>query len=163
MFRSDFGHDYPFLGGVRRDPRLIRPLQSARADELCAVSEYVYQSIVTEDDDPELSRLFNAIAMDEMRHFRGLSRILYCLGEDPCMRINVRTSRLGPCAGDAELGKLLASNIADEKQAEKEYLRLAASTGDPVAANFFTNLADDEANHAKLLCEARDRLTSLGK
>ena len=163
MYRPDFGHDYPFLGGVKCDRRLLRSAESARASKLNSISEYVYQSIMTEDSAPELSALFGAVAMDEMRHYRGLSRLIYCLGGNPCARITVCTSRLsGGCECEG-FGKLLASDIADEKHSEKEYLRLAASTGDPVAANFFTNLADDEANHVKLLCEARDRLTSRTK
>ena len=163
MYRPDFGHDYPFLSGVKCDRRLLRSAENARADKLNAISEYVYQSIMTEDISPELSAIFTAIAMDEMRHYRGISRLIYCLGGDPRARISVCTSHRSDGCEHEEMGKLLASDIADEKHSEKEYLRLAASTGDPVAANFFTNLADDEANHAKLLCESRERLTSHGK
>ena len=161
MHQTNRGHDYPYLNGVRRDGCPIRSIVKAREDELNAVSEYIYQSILLEDTHPELAALLDSIAMDEMKHFRGLSRMLYCMGCDPGVRGTVKSSRIKTEDGRVcGIGKLLASDIADEKRSERDYLCLAASTGDPVAACFFTNLADDEARHVKLLCEARDRASS---
>ena len=161
MYQKNYGYDYPYLNGVKRDACLARGAVKALSDELNAISEYIYQSILLEDSDPELAALLDSLAMDEMRHFRGLSRMLYCMGEDPGMRGSVRSSGIKTRDGRiCGLGKMLASDIADEKRSEKDYLCLAASTGDPVAACFFTNLADDEARHVKLLCEARERVSS---
>lgn len=161
MYQKNYGYDYPYLNGVRCDSGLARRVAQVRSDELNAISEYIYQSILLEDSEPELAALLDSLAMDEMRHFRGLSRMLYCMGEDPGMRGTVKTSRIKTQDGCAcGIGKMLASDIADEKRSEKDYLCLAASTGDPVVACFFTNLADDEARHVKLLCEARERVSS---
>ena len=153
----DFGHDYPYLDGIKCDKRLIRFAERARENELCDICEYVCRSAAFESSCPELAELYKSLAMDEMKHFYGLSRMLYCAGASPCVRADVRPMRLGLNPVCTEKGKLIASDIADEKSAEKKYLGAAAHTGDPSAANFFINLADDEARHAKLLCEARER------
>lgn len=130
----------------------------ARAGELNSISEYLYLSIVFAEALPELSAHFERLAMEEMHHHRALGELILRLGGDPAERCAVRNS------GRIDLGedrdsrapvaatRALKNNVADEKRAAENYLRLASVAercGDLSAASLFRELAADERRHAK--------------
>lgn len=154
------GQSYPGTGGVRRAPRLARSLFAPRADELSAISNYTYYSIVFESSMPELSELFDEIALTEMRHFRLLGELIDALGADPVVNMRLHTVALGLTEDEDSRApvaavRVLRSLLSDEEAAAREYARLAAVfEDDTAAAAILTRLAADETAHARALRRA---------
>ena len=67
---------YPPIDDVTKNLKFAGFINEARNDELEAISEYLYQSIIFSEAFPELSSLFEGIASVEMLHFELLSELL---------------------------------------------------------------------------------------
>ncbi len=148
--------EYPSLDGTIKNCRLACELKRQYFCELNAVSEYIYQSIMFEEAMPELAAIFEDIAIDEMRHFRMLGELMRLLGRDPVINMALRTSGGLMMCTDVESRAPVAAvrelerNIADEKAAYKEYLRLgslAEQLGELPAAALLRRLSEDEQAH----------------
>ncbi len=133
-----------------------RMLNTDIASELSAIAEYTYGSVVFNDCEDELSELFGKIAMTEMHHFRTLSELICSLGGNPSLNTSLHTrhSDMGSDCSHRQNGcvrKFLCDSIRDEISANQRYLKLAESAPTECAANILRNIADDEAQHVKLL------------
>ena len=106
MNGNENARPYPSIDGTTCNCRLACELARQHSAELNAVSEYIYQSIVFAGTMPQLSDMFDGIALDEMHHFRMLGELIRLLGGDPAVRTAVR-NRGGiclPCAGRRRKG-----------------------------------------------------------
>lgn len=149
--------NYPSVTEVQRSPRAARALFAPRADELSAISNYTYYSIVFDGSMPELSALFEQISLTEMQHFRLLGELIDALGADPVVNMRLRTAALGLTEDEDSRAPVAAvrvveSLLRDEEAAAHEYARLATVLeAEPAAAAILTRLAADEAGHARAL------------
>ena len=96
MNGNENARPYPSIDGTTCNCRLACELARQHSAELNAVSEYIYQSIVFAGTMPQLSDMFDGIALDEMHHFRMLGELIRLLGGDPAVRTAVR-NRGGIC------------------------------------------------------------------
>ena len=147
---------------IRCDGSMATALEKSYYDELLAISDYMYQSIVTERTKPHLSLLFSDIAMEEMRHFRTVGRLIFAMGHNPSIQLKIRqsvpTDRELCDDSEPALRRQIRKNLADEKAAYHEYLRLAELTCDGAVHDILCRLAADERRHEKALAEAYDAL-----
>lgn len=150
--------EYPSLDGTIKNCRLAGELKRQYFCELNAVSEYIYQSIMFKEALPELAAIFEDIAIDEMRHFRLLGELMRLLGRDPVINTTLRTDGGLMMCTDLEsrapvaAARELERNIADERAAYKEYLRLgslAELLGESPAAALLRSFSEDEQAHLR--------------
>ena len=153
-------HTYEENGYPRENnTRLARVLDKSRADELNAISEYLYLSIMFEKSIPWLSKLFEEISMDEMQHFHALSGMMRDLGVNPTVNVKSSSSRLdlmqdASCRCEAEALRVLEDLLRAEKNAENEYLRLRTLAPTMEIKNALTEIAEDEYAHRDALNDA---------
>lgn len=150
--------EYPSLDGTTCNCRLACEVARSQAAELNAISEYLYQSIMFRETMPGLSDMFDGIALDEMHHFRMLGELINRLGGDPTVRTAVR-GRGGICLREDKdsrapvaAARTLGCNIAAERAAYNEYMRLASLAermGQLPAAALLRRIACDERSHTE--------------
>ncbi len=144
---------YPDTDGITRDPSLIGSIASARSSELGDISDYIYYSLMLDGISPDLSELFEKMAVTEMRHFGILGKMIIRLGGDPA----VRTRHSNPFYGKPErmdgqtVKRIVSIALEGEQTAIKNYLKLAASTSDKAASVLLERIAADEEHHARML------------
>ena len=152
---------YPETDGIMRAPAFINDVAKVRLSELSDVSDYVYYSLMLEECYPELSALFDKMAMTEMRHFLLLGRMLIRLGGDPAVRVRQTNPFYGkPERLDAHaVHRMLAVSLEREQGAMNIYKRMAcAMSCDTAAAALLDRIAADEEHHARMLSRAIDSL-----
>lgn len=142
-----------------------RMLNTDLASEISAITEYTYGSVVFNDCEEELSKLFGKIAATEMHHFRTLSELIFSLGGNPSLNTSLHThhSDMGADCSHRQNGcvrRFLCDSIRDEISANARYLKLAECAPTECAADILRNIANDEAQHVKLLQSA---LTGYGR
>ena len=111
----------------------------------------------TVNEYPDLSAIFEKMAMTEMRHFVILGRMVICLGGDPA----IRTRHSNPFFGRPDrlerqlINKMLTCSLENEQAAIKNYTRLAsAMSADKVATMLLERIVADEEHHARMLSRA---------
>lgn len=159
MNGNENARPYPSIDGTTCNCRLACELARQHSAELNAVSEYIYQSIVFAGTMPQLSDMFDGIALDEMHHFRMLGELIRLLGGDPAVRTAVR-NRGGICLREDRYSRApvaaareLRCNIADELASYNEYMRLASLAermGRLPAAALLRRIAEDEKEHRRI-------------
>ena len=159
MNGNENARPYPSIDGTTCNCRLACELARQHSAELNAVSEYIYQSIVFAGTMPQLSDIFDGIALDEMHHFRMLGELIRLLGGDPAVRTAVR-NRGGICLREDRYSRApvaaareLRCNIADELASYNEYMRLASLAermGQLPAAALLRRIAEDEKEHRRI-------------
>ncbi len=63
--------------------------------EFASVSEYIYYSLIFEEEYPELSELFERAARSAVERFRRSCALIISLGGDPSLNMQIRQSREG--------------------------------------------------------------------
>ena len=152
---------YPDTDGIMRSPAFIGDVARVRLSELADVSDYVYYSLMLGECYPELSTLFDKLAMTEMRHFLILGRMLIRLGGDPAVRVRQtnpfygKPERLDTCS----VHRMLSVSLEREQSAMNTYKRMAcAMSCDTAAAALLERIAADEEHHARMLSRAIESL-----
>ena len=153
---------YPDTDGIMRAPAFINDVARARLSELADVSDYVYYSLMLEEGYPELSALFDKLAMTEMRHYLLLGRVIIRLGGDPAVRVRQtnpfygKPERLDVCS----VRRMVATALDREQSAMNTYKKIACTMScDSAAASLLERIAADEEHHARMLSRALDSLT----
>lgn len=154
---------YPFFAVARRDMHDARLLQDAyggRESETTAILQYAYQSYVLERSDPELSGLLKRIAIAEMKHHELLGEAIWLNGKSPLIASNTCFWSGSAVDYSEDPVNMLEKDIADEKQAIKNYERIAAMLHNPSCSALVLRIVEDEKVHVKLLTEALEKLTA---
>ena len=152
---------YPETDGIMRAPAFINDVARARLGELSDISDYVYYSLMLEEGYPELSQLFDKMAMTEMRHYLLLGRMLIRLGGDPAVRVRQsnpfygKPERIDRCT----VQRILSKSLEGEQMGAVGYKKMArAMECDPAAAALLERIAADEEHHARMISRALDGL-----
>ena len=152
---------YPDTDGIMRSPAFVNDVAKIRLSELSDVSDYVYYSLMLEEGYPELSSLFDKMAMTEMRHFLILGRMLIRLGGDPAVRVRQSNPFYGkPERLDANaVHRMLSVSLEREQNAMSIYKRMAcAMVCDTAASALLDRIAADEEHHARMLSRAMESI-----
>lgn len=150
---------YPDTSKALNDPQLARDAYRAYLGELEAISEYVYQSLMLEEFLPELAKLFESIAIEEMGHFEELGRLVRNLGGNPVINTRVNSGTItqdkdSVCHNRIIAMRKVAQNIEAENAASLTYRKLSERTRDERIRALFLILAEDEERHSKKLTNA---------
>ena len=137
-------------------PAFLRALQRAYADELSAVTDYTYASILLQRALPSASSLLLDISKDEMHHYRALGELLRELGASFALSARVTNTpyRLNEDEDShavAVTRRILRENLPKEQSASTSYQKLANVAKSEVARALLTELARDEEAHAVAL------------
>ena len=142
--------EYPSLDGTTCNFRLACEVARQQAAELNTISEYLYQSIMFRETMPGLSDMFDGIALDEMHHFRMLGELINRLGGDVRGRGGICLREDKDSRAPVAAARTLGCNIAAERAAYNEYIRLASLAermGQLPAAALLRRIACDERSH----------------
>ena len=133
------------------DPEeIIELLNRVFRHELEATMLYTYNSFVIEDCD--ISRLTEAIAVDEMRHMWWLADLIIKRGGRPSME----TGEIEYIGEDIKAG--LEKQIEKETEGIEEYERQIAIIDDEEVVGVLKHIVDEEKRHRK---EFRERIAKL--
>ncbi|MDI6841559.1 ferritin-like domain-containing protein [Methanothermobacter wolfeii] len=133
------------------DPEeIIELLNRDFRHELEATMLYTYNSFVIEDCD--ISRLTEAIAVDEMRHMWWLADLITKRGGRPSME----TGEIEYIGEDIKAG--LEKQIEKETEGIEEYERQIAIIDDEEVVGVLKHIVDEEKRHRK---EFRERIAKL--
>jgi len=133
------------------DPEeIIELLNRDFRHELEATMLYTYNSFVIEDCD--ISRLTEAIAVDEMRHMWWLADLITKRGGRPSMEMG----EIEYIGEDIKAG--LEKQIEKETEGIEEYERQIAIIDDEEVVGVLKHIVDEEKRHRK---EFRERIAKL--
>ena len=150
---------YPPLCVTEQNPEIARwlfPLYAGASGELTAISQYIYQSIVTGDTDPVLSDALECIAVTEMKHFSMLGKLIQMLGANPLLcSPSPHNRRCRPWSSAyltyrQEPSRFLSENVCSEEEAAQAYEHAAACISDPHVSAVLRRIAQDELHHADI-------------
>lgn len=123
----------------------IELLNKAVADELSAVHQYMYFHFHCEDQGYEpLSRLFMAIAVDEMRHIERCAERVLFLGGDVEMKASMETQKIRDPLKMLELARKM------EEESARDYNVWAnecSANADAGSRKVFEELVEKEERH----------------
>lgn len=160
-FACSAGLPYPPLKVMRKSPRqarLLLNLYAGAISEFTAVNSFRYQFLVSEDKNPEFSRLLECVAANEEFHVRTLARLIDELGGDPKYYDSGKDFWDGSLAiyGDGVRDRL-EGDIAAEKGIIKLYEKTVDQLTDPYARRLVKRLGLDDVFHLELFQEALQR------
>ena len=154
---------YPTVGDILPDRRMARSLLHSYYAELDAVSTYLYNSILCEQDAPALSALFESLAETEAIHYTLLGKAICRLGGNPAIHTELH---LGPPTGRGDdlrtpdipdTRRMLRQAMTAEQMAAREYRLLSSRTPDPALSRLLERLCRAEETPARLLRTGRGR------
>lgn len=140
--------------------KVIELLNSARARELTAISQYMAQHYELEDQDfGKLGTKFKEIAIAEMKHAEKLAeRILFLKGE-PISKPD------GTIKKGESIEAMLKTNMGLEEEAIKMYNEsstICAAEKDQISKELFEELLKDEEEHLNYFENVKDHVEKLG-
>ncbi len=149
---------------IEKDVSFASSLNTLRLGELQTISEYIYQSILLEDEYPDIAKALESTAIVEMRHYKILSKLMCELGADPYLNNRIRTLPLNISDKNdknisCKVKKALTQHISEENSAKEEYLRLANCSRDPEITKILERIAYDEELHSELFDKILHKLT----
>ena len=122
--------------------------------EMSAVSLYLYDSLILQEQQPQISQVFRSINIVEMHHLELFGTLAHKLGANP---------RLWACAGrravywsprynnyPVELCALLRNALDGERAAIEKYEAQAQKACDPNVSDLLTRIAADEKIHVNI-------------
>lgn len=125
--------------------KLVDALNSARADELAAIIQYMGHHYEAEGiESPEIIDQFKSTALDEMKHAESLGERIVYLGGEP-------TKKPSEIDKGGNLKKMIQDDLNKEYGAIKKYkgfIKLADELGDPTTRLMLEKILTDEEGHA---------------
>jgi len=70
---------YPSVAEIQRNPEIAKLIMHAYAGEVSedtAIHQYLFQSVILQEKNPEVSKILEQISEVEMRHFRLLAEMI---------------------------------------------------------------------------------------
>ncbi len=149
---------YPEISGEvpLREIEDLYDFYAGRFSELTAISSYIYQSIICNDE--RLAGLLLHISIVEMEHLEKLGKALVSFGADPVFAGRYNYFSFSYTNYSKDVRDFLTKNIQGEQNAKKAYLELAYKTQNQSLRELLTRIAMDEEHHVKLLNEEYYRL-----
>lgn len=138
----------------KRYARLLSRDFAGTASEMTAVNQYLYQSLVTAQCNPELSAALSCIANVEMHHFHILGELIVGLGGDPVIGAH-GSGGFSYWSGRYPLytgciSKMLKENIRAEQEAIRTYSMRICQIGDDCVQRILERIILDERLHIRI-------------
>ena len=129
---------------------VIAMLKADMRDEHAAIIQYLQHAYAIGEGEEACE--IEAIARDEMRHFRWLAEMIVELGGDPTMeRGEVDTGGAGPV-------EWMARDILAEERAIAQYKEHIAAIDEPRVVRLLERILSDEEAHRKQFADLADEL-----
>lgn len=149
-------NNFPSLDDVLVNTRAARYAESAQAEELNAISNYIYQVIIFEEMIPSLAELFENIALNSLEHYEILGKLIKKMGTNPAIHTRIQNSPLNYNFTTIQQANMVAKkaieeNIRDEERASMEYRKLAENTSENAVVAVYQRLSEEKDEHAKML------------
>ena len=125
--------------------------------EMSAVAQYVYNSLITQENFSEISKCFHQISLVEMHHLEIFGQLCLMLGADPRLwsrchrRMNYWNAGCIPYTKD--LPGLLKNAIAGENAAIEQYYQQTRWIKDPYIVEMLKRIICDEERHIVIFCQ----------
>ena len=144
---------YPTADNIKCDKKMAKALCDSLAGEMSSINSYIYYSVIFSETDPELSEVFEELAMTEMIHFKLISQCIKKLGANPALSMRLLTSAVNECTCNTreEVRKAIERSICEETAAYEEYRCLAERSCDNALRAVLERLARDENEHRRTL------------
>ena len=141
--------------------RILLSLYAGHLSELTAISQYIYQSIIIGQIHKDVSRIFECIAIVEMKHFKILGELIKKLGADPKLYAPINQRRFGWWSGEYPEytnapAAILNENIAGEKAAIAAYKNALNLINDPKIQDIIRRIIKDEEHHIEIFTAMKD-------
>lgn len=131
--------------------RLLMPVYGGRESEMTAIMNYVYQGYVLGGKYPEIADCLLHIGMTEMEHHEMLGNAITMLGGTPYIGGNHSYWQGSYVNYSKDLKTILQNDIADEKQAVRDYKDIIATTKMPEIVTMVQRIIEDELVHIETL------------
>lgn len=134
----------------KASPKLTELMNQAIAAELQAIIQYMWQHVMVKGMNASgFSRVFNKLAMEEMRHAEEIAERLNYFGVSP-------TAKQNPISISGDAVQMLKSDARVEEEAillYKHIIKQASSEGDETTRSLFERiLSSEEGHHDQVTC-----------
>ncbi|MBM4333106.1 MAG: bacterioferritin [Deltaproteobacteria bacterium] len=140
--------------------KVIDLLNSARARELAAISQYMIQHYELEDKDfGKLAKKMKEVGIQEMKHAEALAERILFLKGTPTSKPEMEAKK------GQEIEAMLATNMDLESQAIKMYNEAAvvcAQEKDQISKQLFEKLLGEEEDHFSFFENTKEHIAKLG-
>lgn len=134
---------------------LLAQFISGANSELTSISDYAFQSIITEATDQSLSDILECISITEMKHFRIIAKTIQKLGSTPVFwHANKHGKKqfwnTGFVDYRCDVREFLKENIFNEKKAIINYKNALLQINDTYIRQIIERIILDEEHHITL-------------
>lgn len=135
---------------------------AGQVSEMSAVSQYIYQHLVTPDE--KISETVECISIVEMRHFEMIGKLIYQLGGNPLIAsqnnctVRFWTAQYINYCADARC--YLKINIENEEKAIANYLKRIKQINDTYIRAVLERIILDEEYHIKIFSQLLNEICS---
>ena len=157
-FYSDL--PYPKVEVVKENKesaKLLSHVYAGSESELTEILLYVYQSMILEDSEPEISKILLNISKVEMHHLYLLGSLIKDLGLNPIYadnNFNLKTYwNSNDVYYDTDLKTILEIDIESEKRAIHDYQMLLTVIDDCYVKELLERIILDEQIHLQIFLE----------
>ncbi len=131
--------------------RLLLNNYAGQNGEMTAITQYLYQHLISEECYGELSDSLECISIVEMRHLEMLGELITKLGGAPLFRTQNRGRNIywsGKFVAEIQNPrKFLIKNIEAENVAIRDYKMRICQISDPMIQNLLERIIRDEEHH----------------
>ena len=144
----------------KRKAQVVKALNEARAMELQAITQYMFQHYALDAMDyGELARDMKLIAIDEMRHAEQFAERIKELDGEPTTD---PTAAITKGQGVDKIYAFDAGLEDDTIDAYNQYLKTCREMGDNVSAKLFEAIIDEEQEHFNHFDNVSNHIANLG-
>lgn len=139
--------------------RVIKNLMSGYDSELRAVLQYFYQSSLSYQIQPEISRILEEISVAEMKHLELLSHAIVDFGGNPTYdNAQGYFFNTEAVAYATKLKDILDINIKSEEIAIRDYTNAINMVENQSLKNLFKRIIEDEKIHLEIFNYLRNTI-----
>lgn len=157
QFDCCFPSPYPSTGQITPNPSWLPMLAAdytAKQGKLTCFTQYIYQSVVVKQQNPDLSACLYQIAVIEMKHLHLLGELIVCLGGNPRF-INRHAGHTTAWHGGMvlyhqDIIRLLQQDILLEQQSIRMFEAQIQYMGESPVCALLQRMAQEDTLHIKL-------------
>ena len=148
---------YPSVAEIQRNPEIAKLIMHAYAGEVSedtAIHQYLFQSVILQEKNPEVSKILEQISEVEMRHFRLLAEMIRNLGVYPIYLdpvVDQHEFWSGKYVSyETELRPMLEEDLEAERKAIEQYNTLIHVISDETVQMVLKRIVLDERMHLEI-------------
>lgn len=155
--------DYPKIVDEKQDyatVSILKNLANGKLGEVASSMQYMFQSVVSENFNEDISKFFEEVAIVEMKHQELLMEAIIKFGGipkyDDNMNNNFNTSSVNY---SLKLNEMLDCDIKSENFAIEQYDLASSKVTNESLKNLLLRIKEDEILHLKGLVDIKNNVT----